>query len=189
MRELNLGEGRPDNAEKIIVSVEPKKYLMKIRRDLMKKWFCILGIAITLLGVVALTACGSSTTSSSTTSTSTSTTQVTTTSSTTQATTSQTTAAATTTKSNLLTLPTGSSPDLVLANKEVNQVREAAYKYMGSHSGTFPANSDALVGTILASKPDGSYTFNTHSGAITAATAGTNITKGFTWDLVTNYWK
>jgi hypothetical protein len=153
----------------------------------MKKWFCILGIAITLIGVLGLAACGSSSTTASTTST---TQAVTTTSSTAQTTASQTTAAATTTKAtSMITLPTGTSPNLTLANQEVDAVREASYKYMGSHSGRFPANSDALVGTYLASKPDGSYTFNTNSGSITAATSGTNITKGFTWNDTTDYWK
>ncbi len=83
-----------------------------------------------------------------------------------------------------------SSGKVSAANSEVLNVTTGAQAYMGDHSGVYPASSANLMGTVnyLSALPDATYTFNTSTGKITAATPESGNTAGLVFDTATQKW-
>ena len=83
------------------------------------------------------------------------------------------------------------SANKAAANTEVQNVKTAAMSHLAEHS-CFPSTSANLTGAghdYLSGAPDGTYTFNTTTGQISSATAGSGITNGLTFNATTQQWE
>ena len=75
----------------------------------------------------------------------------------------------------------------VAANTEMLNVKTAAMAYIGVN-GVFPTSSANLT-SYLSETPDGTYIFNSTTGQITSATAGSGITSDLTFNTTTQQWE